>query len=294
MGTTKSYWKGVEEKLEAPQFLKQRDSEFAQELPVEEFLGDSKISQFTTDRRDFLKFLGFSVAAATLASCEAPVIKAIPYTNKPEDVTPGVANWYASSYYDGSDYAAVLVKTREGRPIYIKGNKDRGVNKSGINPRIAASVLSLYNGARLKQPMVDGANASWSDVDATVKAQLTKIASAGGAIRILTNTIISPSTESAIADFMAAFGATAAEDGSTSGNVKHIMYDAVSASAIRKANKASFGKAVIPSYSFDKADVIVSLDADFLTSWLMSTQYSVDYASRRNPEICLAQRRWWW
>ncbi|MFP5469970.1 MAG: TAT-variant-translocated molybdopterin oxidoreductase [Bacteroidia bacterium] len=284
MGTTKSYWKGVEEKLETPEFAKQRDNEFAQELPVEEFLGNSKISQFTTDRRDFLKFLGFSVAAATLASCESPVVKAIPYTNKPEEITPGVANWYASSYYDGSDYAAILVKTREGRPIYIKGNKDRGVNKSGINPRIAASVLSLYNGARLKQPMVDGSNASWSDVDATVKAELTKITTSGGAIRILTNTIISPSTQTAIADFMTAFGGTVAEDGTTSGEVKHIMYDAVSASAIRKANKASFGKAVIPSYNFHKADVIVSLDADFLTSWLMSTQYSVDYASRRNPE----------
>ena len=276
MGTTKSYWKGVEEKLETPEFLNKRDNEFAQEVPVDAFLSDSNISDFTTGRRDFLKFLGFSVAAATLASCESPVIKAIPYANKPEDVTPGVANWYATSYYDGNDYASILVKTREGRPIYVKGNKDRGVNKGGINPRISASVLSLYNSARLRQPMIDGNAASWDDVDATVKAELTKIAASGGAIRLLTNTIMSPSTETAVADFMTAFGGEA--------NVKHVTYDAVSYSAMRKANQASFGKAVIPSYDFSKAETIVSIGADFLTSWLMSNQYAVDYASGRNPE----------
>jgi MoCo/4Fe-4S cofactor protein with predicted Tat translocation signal len=276
MGTTKSYWKGVEEKLETPEFLNKRDNEFAQEVPVDAFLSDSNISDFTTGRRDFLKFLGFSVAAATLASCESPVIKAIPYANKPEDITPGVANWYATSYYDGNDYASILVKTREGRPIYVKGNKDRGVNKGGINPRISASVLSLYNSARLRQPMIDGNAASWDDVDATVKAELTKIAAAGGAIRLLTNTIMSPSTETAVADFMLAFGGEA--------NVKHVTYDAVSYSAMRKANQASFGKAVIPSYDFSKAETIVSIGADFLTSWLMSNQYAVDYATGRNPE----------
>lgn len=276
MGTTKSYWKGVEEKLETPEFLNKRDNEFAQEVPVDAFLSDSNISDFTTGRRDFLKFLGFSVAAASLASCESPVIKAIPYANKPEDITPGVANWYATSYYDGNDYASILVKTREGRPIYVKGNKDRGVNKGGINPRISASVLSLYNSARLRQPMIDGNAASWDDVDATVKAELTKIAAAGGAIRLLTNTIMSPSTETAVADFMSAFGGEA--------NVKHVSYDAVSYSAMRKANQASFGKAVIPSYDFSKAETIVSIGADFLTSWLMSNQYAVDYAAGRNPE----------
>jgi MoCo/4Fe-4S cofactor protein with predicted Tat translocation signal len=277
MGTTKSYWKGVEEKLETPEFINKRDNEFAQEVPVDVFLGDSNIADYTTGRRDFLKFLGFSVAAASLASCESPVIKAIPYANKPEDITPGVANWYASSYYDGNDFAAILVKTREGRPIYIKGNKDRGVNKGGINPRISASVLSLYNSARLRQPMIDGNAATWEDVDATVKAELTKIAASGKAIRLMTNTIMSPSTETAVADFIAAFG------GETT-DIKHITYDAISNSAIRKANLSSFGKAVIPAYNFAKAETIVSIGADFLSNWLMSTQYAVDYAEGRNPE----------
>ena len=97
------------------------------EIPVDEFLGDDEsLSNNGTSRRDFLKFLGFSVAAATVAACETPVIKAVPYVMKPENVTPGMPTWYASTYYDGSSYASIIVKTREARPIFIKGNADFG------------------------------------------------------------------------------------------------------------------------------------------------------------------------
>ena len=97
------------------------------ERPVDEFLADDRLQRANTGRRDFLKFMGFSVTAATLAACETPVVKSIPYTNKPEEITPGVANYYASTYYDGHDYVDVLVKTREGRPIFVKSNTETGV-----------------------------------------------------------------------------------------------------------------------------------------------------------------------
>ena len=91
MEVTKKYWKGIEELKQTPEFIKQRDNEFPFQHPVEGFLGDESLAEASSGRRDFLKFLGFSVAAATLAACEAPVTKAVPYVNKPEDVTPGVA-----------------------------------------------------------------------------------------------------------------------------------------------------------------------------------------------------------
>ena len=122
MGTNRKYWKGIEELNQTPEFLETIKSEFAQEISVEEFLGDDNLGSTATNRRDFMKFLGFSVAAASLAACEAPVVKAIPYVIKPENVTPGMPTWYASTYYDGNSYASIVVKTREGRPIYIKGN----------------------------------------------------------------------------------------------------------------------------------------------------------------------------
>ena len=131
------------------------------------------------NQRVILKFLGFGVAAATLASCEAPVIKSIPYVNKPEDITPGVANWYASTFYDGNDYGNVLVKAREGRPIWVKGNKDFGLTRGGITPRIGASVLNLYNNDRLRSPVSDGSSVSWTDADADIQSKLKAIADSG-------------------------------------------------------------------------------------------------------------------
>ncbi|MFN7013725.1 MAG: TAT-variant-translocated molybdopterin oxidoreductase, partial [Bacteroidia bacterium] len=127
MANTRKYWKGFEQLKNDPEFVQKAQNEFAEEVPLDAFLGNEKLSESNTSRRDFLKFLGFSVTAASLAACETPVIKSIPYLNKPEEIIPGVANWYASSYYDGNDFASILVKTREGRPIHITPNKATGL-----------------------------------------------------------------------------------------------------------------------------------------------------------------------
>ena len=301
----KTYWKGLDEKHQTPEFIEKSNKEFKEDLPIGEFIADEGAAEFKTGRRDFLKFLGFGVAAATLASCEAPVIKSIPYVNKPEDITPGVANWYASAFYDGNDFANVLVKAREGRPIWIKGNKSFGLTEGGLTPRVAASVLNLYNGERLKGAFAESVEATWTDVDKAITSKLKAIAQKGGKIRLLTNTIISPSTALVINDFIASLGGGKTEtpvldaegnpvlneDGTpqmtvSSGNadVEHVQYDAVSYSALRKANQESFGKNIIPDYDFSKAKVVVGIDADFLANWLLPTKFNVDYAKTRKPE----------
>jgi molybdopterin-containing oxidoreductase family iron-sulfur binding subunit len=156
MPSTKRYWQDLAELDQTSDVIKGRESEFASLLPIDQVLSDKKFAGAGTNRRDFLKFLGFGLGAATLAACETPVIKSIPYVVKPEEITPGIANWYASTYYDGEDYASILVKTREGRPIHIKGNPRFGINnaegsgKGSINARINSSVITLYDSARLK------------------------------------------------------------------------------------------------------------------------------------------------
>jgi molybdopterin-containing oxidoreductase family iron-sulfur binding subunit len=90
--------------------------------------------------------------------------------------------WYASTYYDGASYASIMVKTREGRPIFIKGNKDFGFTKGGTNPQIIASVLGLYDSARLANPLANGEKATWSSVDASISKAITK------AKKVLVNT----------------------------------------------------------------------------------------------------------
>lgn len=292
MSTENKYWRGVEELQEDPEFLKNAQNEFPEQVPVDEFLADSKLSETSTSRRDFLKFLGFSTAAATLAACETPVTKAIPYVVKPEEVTPGVANYYASTFSDGNDYASILVKTREGRPIHIEGNKLSAVTSGGVNANVNSSVLSLYDSTRIQSPYKAGVASAWETVDSEIINKLEGIASRGGNIRILTNSIISPSTKAVIAKFASKYssGATnsdeldVAQNTANTANVQHVTYDAVSNAGIIKANLADFGKAVLPIYDFTKAKTIVSIGADFLSTWLSSIEYSGQYASRRDPD----------
>ena len=269
---TKKYWKGLEELNSSPEFVQNAQSEFAEQIPVEKFLGDSNLTENNgTNRRDFLKFLGFSVTAASLAACETPVNKAIPYVVKPEEITPGVANWYASTFYDGYDYASIIVKTREGRPIKIEGNELSKVTMGGTSARVQASILSLYDSSRLTGPVSKSGEswnpATWSNIDKEIGG---KLATAKGSIYILSSTIISPSTKAVIADFAAKYP-----------NTKHVTYDAVSYSGMAKANAQTFGQEVIPSYHFNHAEVIVSIGADFLANWLSPIEYANQYSKTR-------------
>jgi MoCo/4Fe-4S cofactor protein with predicted Tat translocation signal len=268
--TEKKYWKGLEELNKTPGFIESSDKEFAEHVPIDEFLGKEGLKHSSTTRRDFLKYLGFSIAAASLAACEAPVVKTIPYVIKPEEVTPGIDNWYASTYFDGHDYCSILVKTRDGRPIKIEGNKNSLITRGGTNARIQASLLSLYDSERITAPYIKGKPAAWEQVDKEIMAKLSEVSAKNGNIRVLTSTSISPSTKSIGKEFFAKYpGSTAVE------------WDAVSFSGMREANLNSFGRAVLPSYNFDKADVIVSIAADFLTNWLSPVEFASQYAQNR-------------
>ena len=274
MEMSKKYWKGIDELKQTPEFIKNKDQEFPNQQSVEDFLADENLAESSTARRDFLKFLGFSVAAATLAACEAPVTKVVPYAVKPENVTPGMPTWYASTYYDGASYASIMVKTREGRPIFIKGNKDFGFTKGGTNPQIIASVLGLYDSARLANPLAKGEKASWSSVDASI----SKAIASAKKVTLLSNTVISPSIQRAISEMATKL------NGEGGSKFEHIQYDAISYAGMREANMLNFGARIIPSYDFSKAKTIVSVGADFLSTWLLPTEFAVQYGTTRNPE----------
>ncbi|HTF82926.1 MAG TPA: TAT-variant-translocated molybdopterin oxidoreductase, partial [Cytophagales bacterium] len=211
-GSSKKYWKGIEELENHPEFVKNANKEFQDYLPI---LNKNEETG-ATHRRDFLKILGFGVAAVSLAACEAPVKKAIPYAIKPEEVDPGVANWYASTYVDGADYASILVKTREGRPIKIEGNKFSSITKGGTSPRAQGSVLSLYDEHRYRKPKDSGKDSKWEIIDSKVGKSLKDISSRGGKIRLVTPSIPSPSTQAVINEFVQRY------------NAKHIVYDSIS------------------------------------------------------------------
>jgi len=273
MSSNKKYWKSVEELDENSSIVEAlKNNEFVEEIPTDAFLGNSDAPSFSsTTRRDFLKYVGFTTAAATLAACEGPVHMSIPYVVQPEQIIPGIADFYATSVFDGFDFANLLVKTREGRPIKIDNNTMPGA-KFSANARIHASILSLYDSMRLKEPKITGKNATWIDVDSKIKSSLADAKAKGGQVVLLTNTLASPSTEKLITEFIA-----------NNPNAKHVIYDAVSSSEALDAFETVYGERALVDYDFSKASVIVSVDADFLGDW-QGGSYDTGYAQGRIPK----------
>ncbi|MDP5081854.1 MAG: TAT-variant-translocated molybdopterin oxidoreductase [Winogradskyella sp.] len=272
MSSNKKYWKSVEELNENSSIVETlKQNEFVEAIPTDEFLGDKEsLESSSTSRRDFLKYVGFSTAAASLAACEGPVIKSIPYVVQPTEIIPGVANYYATTIADGFDFASVLVKTREGRPIKIENNTDAGTN--GVaNARVNASVLGLYDNLRVKSPMKGESAISWDTFVSETTSKLNGL-SGGKSIVILTQTLPSPSTNKLIAEFKSKYG-----------NVSHVAYDAVSESATLDAYEAKYGVRGMANYDFSKASTIVSIGADFLGDW-QGGGFDSGYSAKRIPD----------
>ena len=264
----KKYWQNFGELNNSEANEKSLKDEFREELPFEE-LGDENIFNAKSPRRDFLKYMGFSTAAAVVAaSCEMPVRKSIPFLHKPDDMIPGVSNFYASTYINEGDAIPVVVKQREGRPIKIEGNELSTLTEGGTSAQCQASVLGLYDNTRLRYPMAKGKEATFEAIDKMIANGLT--ASAGKPLVLLTSSITSVTRKQIISDILSKFPGS-----------RHVQYDAVSYSGMIMANQASYGQKAIPAYHFEKAKVIVSLGADFLGTWLSPVIFARQYAVNR-------------
>ncbi|SHF02030.1 TAT-variant-translocated molybdopterin oxidoreductase [Flavisolibacter ginsengisoli] len=264
----KKYWQSFAELNNKEEVQKLAQNEFAEDLPFED-LDDKGLFDSKTPRRDFLKYLGFSTAAATLAaSCETPVRKAMPYVNRPENVTPGIARYFASTYVQDGDVVPVVVKVRDGRPIKIEGNELYPFTKGGTSARAQASVLDLYDMYRLPHPKRKSGNKfqeipTFDQLDTQINNALAGLG--GAPVVLLTSTVVSPTTKQVISEFLAKYPGS-----------RHVQYDAISYSGLIQANG---GK--IPAYQFDRAKVIVSLGADFLGTWLSPVEFARQYAVGR-------------
>jgi molybdopterin-containing oxidoreductase family iron-sulfur binding subunit len=263
-----TYWQTLEQWNNDPEFLKMAQTEFMSS-PLREQEGQDGWA-----RREFLKLMGASIAMASAGCIRRPVQKIVPYNKQPEEVTLGIPNYYSSAYFDGSDAIGMLVKTREGRPIKIEANPAHPFSISGLNIRSQASLLSLYDPERLQGPVHDLFNSKktnkevvgikWEDLDKKVVEQLGK-----GDVVVLTGAVASPSTRAVISDFAQGFKA------------KHVVWDALSNEDVREGQKASYGEEVVPAYHFDKAKMIVSVDADFLGTWISPTAFTNQFVEGR-------------
>ncbi len=269
----KKHWQSFGELNQSEAYNKDVKDEFKEELP---FVADESSSFLATKapRRDFLKYLGFSTAAAAVAaSCEMPIKRAIPFANKPEDIVPGISKYYATTYVQDGDVISVLAKVRDGRPIKLEGNDLSPITQGGTSARVQASVLDLYDTARLRFPTIDGKEVTFEAIDKAVAASIS------GPVVILTSSVTSPSTKEVISQFIAKYPGS-----------RHVTYDAVSYSGLLLANEATYGKRAIPSYHFENAKAIVSIGADFLGTWLSPVEFARQYAvgkklDEKHPEM---------
>ncbi|ROH95932.1 TAT-variant-translocated molybdopterin oxidoreductase [Chryseobacterium daecheongense] len=270
MASNKIQFRSIHELKDPALNNKLAQKEFQEEIPVEDFLGDAEQNGSSTSRRDFLKLLGFSTAAVTLAACEAPVIKTIPYVVKPHDIIPGVPNYYASTYFDGFDFASVLVKTREGRPIKIEPNpaaKDLGKT----NARAQASVLSLYDNDKVKQPKLNGKDETFDKVDDFVLKGLAEAQAGGKKIVLLSHSLPSPTFKKLFSEFKAKYP-----------TAELVTYDAFPYSAALDAAQEVFGQRALPVYDLSATELVVSFQADFLGDYNASS-LETSYAAARKP-----------
>lgn len=223
-----------------------------------------------TSRRDFLKFLGFSTAVAALAGCEGAVHKTIPYVIQPESIVAGEANYYATCIADGFDFASVLVKTREGRPIAVLRNPEAKAG-GAVNARILASVLSLYDENRNPSPTLSQGGELWQQLDTKAITALEKAKAEGKQIVMLSQTLASPSSYALVELLKEKYP-----------TFKLIEYDTISEEATLRAFEKRCGLRAMPDYDFSKAKLIVSFDADFLGDW-NGGGYEAGYAQGRIP-----------
>ena len=271
MKLKKTYWKNIEQLDSSNEDLKKLEhNEFVSKLP-KDFLGDEKtLDESSTSRRDFLKYVGFTTAAAAVAACEGPVVKSVPYVVQPERIRPGIANYYATTIADGYDFASVLVKTREGRPIKIESNSD-APTLGCANARVHASVLSLYDNLRLKTPLANGEEVSWDNFYLQTESILKALTKSNKEIILLIPTIPSPTSHKIIANFIAAYP-----------NIRPVVYDSICSDAALNSFEKYYGKRALADYDFSKAKTIVSVDADFIGDW-QGGGYEAGYAKSRTP-----------
>ncbi len=235
---------------------------------------EKKESAFS--RRDLLKFAGAAAVFAAAGCARKPVEKIIPYVNQPEELIPGVANWYASTCGECAAGCGVLVKTREGRPIKMEGNPDHPLNRGKLCAVGQASVLNLYDPdrqqkpAKLSRPGGTQSDVTWALADADIAQSLK---AANGKIVLFTGTIHGPARRRLVGDFLSAFPGS-----------RWVRYEALSNKDVIDAQRSCYGEAVLPRYRFERADVVVLLGGDPIGGSFSPVEFARGFASKRKVQ----------
>src|SRR5580658_1341308 len=256
-------WQSLEELSATPQFEEFRDFEF----PPSAGKGNDGI-----DRRDVLKLMAASAAMAGLSACtKLPTEKIVPYVKPPEEILPGRPLFYATALFQAGVATGVLVESHTGRPTKIEGNSEHPGSLGPSDIFSQAAILQFWDPDRSQSVYLDGRVSTWSDFAAKTGNYRTRLLPKGSGLRILTETITSPTLGAQMKTLLAQYP-----------EAKWHQYEPCGADSVREGARMAFGRPVNTVYHFDQADVIVSLDADFLTCGAGHVRYARDFGERRN------------
>ncbi len=262
------YWRSLEELAQTEGFF---------EMVHREFPRQASVWPEGASRRDFMKLMTASMALAGLSACvKQPVEPIVPYVRQPEPITLGIPLFFASAMPFGGYATPVLVESHEGRPTKVEGNPDHPAGLGGSDVFAQASILDMYDPDRSQVVSYTGDIRSWSDYATAIKGQLnSQKAMQGAGMRILTRTVSSPTLAAQLNAVLAAYP-----------QAKWVQYDPLNRDNARAGAQLAFGQYVETHYNLDKAETILSLDGDFLSSGYPGFLiYARQFASRRNPEL---------
>lgn len=259
------YWRSLAELADTPEYRDQSQGEFA---------NGSQLWNAPVTRRSILKLLGASMALAGMAGCtRQPDEYIVPYVNMPEHQIPGRAKYYATTTRVGGYAHGVLAESHEGRPVKLEGNPDHPATLGACDAIAQASVLSLYDPDRSSAVRHEGVISRFTDCLMALEKQQRKWDAADGrGLCFLTGAVVSPSEQAQIKRLRQRWP-----------GARWFAHEPVERQSVFAGSELLFGRALEPRYQFDKAAVVVSLDADFLQSQPGFLRYARDFSARRRP-----------
>ena len=262
----KRLWRDLADLAQTPESREFRDDDFTRRVPAK---------PAGLSRRNVLKYMAASAAMAGLTACtKLPAQKIVPYVRRPEDRIPGRPLFYATSMQLGGEGLGMLVESHMGRPTKIEGNPGHPGSLGGTDAFMQASILNLYDPDRSQTVMRDGQVSDWTAFVAQISdMRLDWRSTKGAGVRLLTETILSPTLAAQIRDFLTEFP-----------RAKWHQYEPCGRDSARDGARMAFGQFVNTNYLLDRADIVVSLDADFLASGPGHLRYARDFARRRDPD----------
>src|SRR5581483_9439186 len=255
--TKREYWRGLEELARGEEF---------DEFVREEFPRHASALDHGLHRRDFVKLMGASVALAGLTACNRPAEKIVPYVKQPEDLIPGKPLFFATAMPLQGVGSGVLVESHMGRPTKIEGNPDHPSSLGATDAFMQASILGLYDPDRSQVVRHLGEISTWSEFIGALQPVLKN----AGGLRLLTQTVTSPTLSAQIDQLLRQYP-----------GMQWHQWEPVSRDNVREGLRMAFGNYVNAVYHFDKANVVVSLDADFTDRGPGHLRYARDFADRR-------------